>query len=63
VGLTVTDDIVTRLRKRHGTEGWVDDPNVEADAANEIERLRIHNAYLLAVNQQMNEDLTDLSNR
>ncbi len=33
-------DIVTRLRKRHETEGWIDDPNVEVDAADEIERLR-----------------------
>jgi hypothetical protein len=36
----VADDIVTRLRKRHETEGWIDDPNVEVDAADEIERLR-----------------------
>lgn len=32
---------MTRLRKRHANEGWIDDLNVELDAADEIERLRL----------------------
>lgn len=43
------DDIVPRLRKRHETEGWIDDVNLELDAADEIETLR--KALQLAVGQ------------
>ncbi len=34
-----------------------------SEAADEIERLRRENAWYKAVNQQMNTDLTELSNR
>lgn len=41
------DDIVARLRKRHANEGWIDDLNVELDAADEIERMqKVHDTLV-----------------
>ncbi len=71
------DDIVTRLRYavarcdhdwNLGNE-WCPAPTEcrlcvrEREAADEIERLRLENAWYKAVNIQMNQDLTELSNR
>ena len=53
----MADDIVTRLRQ------FGDSYGLDAEAADEIERLRRENAWFKAVNIQMNADLTELSNR